>query len=98
MMIMGDVTVMIREATAEDLSIHTAAGLEAMNWSGEARFTYEQFTSTPELSHYLEGCPGREILALSPRLRMAHLWVLPGAAPLLSKMPGMVSSPQTSLN
>lgn len=56
-MIMGDGAVMIREATAEDLSILTAAGLDAMNWSGEARFNYEPFISTPELSHYLEGWP-----------------------------------------
>jgi hypothetical protein len=41
-MIMGNEAVMIREATAEDLSILSAAALEAMNWSGEARFTYEQ--------------------------------------------------------
>ncbi|WP_246528034.1 GNAT family N-acetyltransferase [Pseudarthrobacter albicanus] len=47
----------IREATAEDLNTLTVVGLEAMNWSGEARFTYEQFMNTPELSHYPEGWP-----------------------------------------
>jgi ribosomal protein S18 acetylase RimI-like enzyme len=56
-MIMGNGAVIIREATAEDLNTLTVAGLEAMNWSGEARFTYEQFMNTPELSHYLEGWP-----------------------------------------
>lgn len=47
----------IREATAEDLGVLRAAGLEAMNWNGEVRFTLEQFMSMPELSHYLEGWP-----------------------------------------
>lgn len=56
-MTMGNGAVFIREATADDLNTLTVAGLEAMNWSGEARFTYEQFMNTPELSHYLEGWP-----------------------------------------
>lgn len=54
---MGNEAMIIREATDEDLGILTAAALEAMNWSGEIRFTYEQFMSTPELSHYLAGWP-----------------------------------------
>ena len=54
---MGNEAMIIREATDEDLGILTAAALEAMNWSGETRFTYEQFMSTPELSHYLGGWP-----------------------------------------
>ncbi|MCZ2405003.1 GNAT family N-acetyltransferase [Paenarthrobacter sp. Z7-10] len=45
----------IRGATADDLSVLAAAAYEAMNWSGEARFTHEQIMRTPELSHYLEG-------------------------------------------
>jgi ribosomal protein S18 acetylase RimI-like enzyme len=57
LMIMGIESMIIREATAKDLSILAAAGFEAMNWGGEARFTYDQFMSTPELSHYLEGWP-----------------------------------------
>nr|WP_246223734.1 N-acetyltransferase [Pseudarthrobacter psychrotolerans] len=56
-MSMGPEAMIIREATAADLGVLSAAGLEAMNWTGEARFTYEQFMSTPELSHYLDGWP-----------------------------------------
>ncbi|MDP9982753.1 ribosomal protein S18 acetylase RimI-like enzyme [Pseudarthrobacter oxydans] len=56
-MTMGYEAVTIREATAEDLNTLTAAGLEAMNWTGEVRFTFEQFLSTPELLHYLDGWP-----------------------------------------
>jgi ribosomal protein S18 acetylase RimI-like enzyme len=56
-MSMGNEAVIIREATAEDLNTLTVAGLEAMNWTGESRFTCEQFMSLPELSHYLEGWP-----------------------------------------
>lgn len=47
----------IREASAEDSGVLGAAGLEAMNWTGEARFTLEQFMSIPALSHYIEGWP-----------------------------------------
>lgn len=54
---MGNEAIILREATNEDLSTLTAAALEAMNWSGETRFTYEQFMSKPELSHYLKGWP-----------------------------------------
>ncbi|MFN3924183.1 MAG: GNAT family N-acetyltransferase, partial [Pseudarthrobacter sp.] len=54
---MGSEAMIIREATDEDLGTLTAAALEAMNWSGEIRFTYEQFMSRPELSHYLGGWP-----------------------------------------
>lgn len=54
---MGKEAMIIREATDEDLGILTAAALEAMNWSGNTRFTYEEFMSMPELSHYLEGWP-----------------------------------------
>ena len=54
---MGKEAMIIREATDEDLGILTAAALEAMNWSGDTRFTYEEFMSMPELSHYLEGWP-----------------------------------------
>jgi ribosomal protein S18 acetylase RimI-like enzyme len=57
LMTMGTEAMIIREATAEDLGVLRAAGLEAMNWNGEARFTLEQFMSMPELSHYLEGWP-----------------------------------------
>jgi ribosomal protein S18 acetylase RimI-like enzyme len=54
---MGYEEITIREATAEDLGVLRAAGLEAMNWTGEVRFTLEQSMSTPELSHYLDGWP-----------------------------------------
>jgi hypothetical protein len=57
LIIMGNESMIIREATAKDLSILAAAGLEAMNWGGEAYLTYDQFMSTPELSRYLEGWP-----------------------------------------
>ncbi|WP_026533635.1 GNAT family N-acetyltransferase [Arthrobacter sp. H14] len=47
----------IRESTAGDTKILSLAALEAMNWNGEDRFTYEQLMSKPELSHYLTGWP-----------------------------------------
>jgi hypothetical protein len=56
-MSMGNEAMIIRQATAEDLDVLRAVGLEAMNWTGESRFTFEQFMSLPELSHYLEGWP-----------------------------------------
>lgn len=53
--IMASKQMIVREATADDLSVFAAAAYEAMNWSGEARFTHEQIMGTPELLHYLEG-------------------------------------------
>lgn len=57
LMVMSNEAILIREATAKDSSLLITAGLEAMNWNGEVRVTYEQFMSTPELSHYLAGWP-----------------------------------------
>lgn len=54
---MKDGAVRTREARASDNMILAAAGLEAMNWNGTARFTQEQFLANPELSRYLVGFP-----------------------------------------
>lgn len=37
----------IRDATAHDLPILYDALLEAFNWTGERRFTFDQMTSDP---------------------------------------------------
>jgi len=54
---MGNEGMTIREASAGDFEVLVAAGLGAMNWGGEAKFTLEQFLGTPKLSHYIEGWP-----------------------------------------
>lgn len=54
---MKDEAIIIREATANDTVILTAAGLEAANWRGDTLLTLEQFTDNPDLSHYLAGWP-----------------------------------------
>ncbi|MFB0840467.1 MULTISPECIES: hypothetical protein [unclassified Arthrobacter] len=56
-MSMGNEGMTIREASAGDFEVLVAAGLGAMNWGGEAKFTLEQFLGTPKLSHYIEGWP-----------------------------------------
>lgn len=50
-------SVNLREATAQDIDLLQAAGLEAMNWTGEARFTAQELMSDPELSKYLKDWP-----------------------------------------
>lgn len=47
----------VRAADAGDIDALRAAGVEAMNWTGEARFTLEDYLSQPKLSRYLEGWP-----------------------------------------
>lgn len=45
----------VRVADAGDIDALQAAGLAAMNWTGEARFTLEGYLTQPKLSRYLDG-------------------------------------------
>ena len=47
----------VRSAGAGDVDALCAAGVEAMNWTGEVRFTLEDYLSQPKLSRYLDGWP-----------------------------------------
>lgn len=47
----------VRAAAVGDIDALRSAAVEAMNWTGEARFTLEDYLSQPKLSRYLEGWP-----------------------------------------
>lgn len=47
----------VRAAGPGDVDALQAAGLAAMNWTGEARFTLEDYLTQPKLSRYLDGWP-----------------------------------------
>ncbi|HET8877997.1 MAG TPA: GNAT family N-acetyltransferase [Arthrobacter sp.] len=54
---MGTGRAIIRAATGADLAALTDAGLAGMNWTGEDRFTLEEYLSQPNLARYLAGWP-----------------------------------------
>jgi hypothetical protein len=64
-----------------------------MNWTGESRFTFEQFMSLPELSHYLEGWPRPGDFGVVAETTEGTPGARPGAASLLSTMPGGFVAP-----
>jgi ribosomal protein S18 acetylase RimI-like enzyme len=52
-----DDRVSFREATTEDVEALTAALLDAVNWSGQARLSRQGLRADPHLSRYVEGWP-----------------------------------------
>ncbi|WP_062206582.1 GNAT family N-acetyltransferase [Streptomyces sp. NBRC 109706] len=48
----------IRDAGPGDAPFLTDMLLEAMNWTGEARFSREQALADPKIAHYVTGWPG----------------------------------------
>jgi ribosomal protein S18 acetylase RimI-like enzyme len=47
----------LRPAGIHDQAALTAALLEAANWNGDDRFSYNQMMATPEIAHYITGWP-----------------------------------------